>query len=164
MNYLKKKFKHLKDSILSSRLRTALLLLVIIFFFNINYEIFMVKGQQTQVTGEGIVGFLTRWITPPLIQVLGMGRPGYIPKWSSAVPLVVITFDNQTIYTGDSALLSWSSSNTSSCTGTNVDTGGATSGSVSVTPNSTTTYTVTCNGVETSSTLTVKRRPRYIEN
>lgn len=164
MIHFKKKLNQLKDSILSSRLRTTLLLLVIIFLFNLNYEIFVVKGQQVQVRGEGIVGFLARWIVNPVVEVLGMGRPGYIPKWSAAVPMTVITFDNQIIYTGDSATLSWSSSNTSSCTGTNFDTGGATSGSVVVNPNSTTIYTIDCNGAEASATLTVKKRPTYIED
>lgn len=51
-----------------------------------------------------------------------------------------------TIQSGNSASVTWASQYANSCTGTNFSTGGATSGSVSVTPSQTTTYTVTCAG------------------
>lgn len=47
---------------------------------------------------------------------------------------------------GGSSTLTWSSSGTTSCTGTNFSTGGATSGSLPVSPARTTTYSVTCTG------------------
>lgn len=49
-----------------------------------------------------------------------------------------------TIQTGDSSYVSWNSAYTTSCTGTNFSTGGATSGSVLVSPSSSTTYSVNC--------------------
>ena len=51
---------------------------------------------------------------------------------------------NVTAVPSNAATISWSSVNASACTGTNFSTGGATSGSVQVTPLVTTTYTVTC--------------------
>jgi hypothetical protein len=69
-------------------------------------------------------------------------------------------------YTGRSVTLTWSSDGTS-CVGTNFDTGGAISGNVEVTPNSTTTYSINCAGatIPTDSvTVTVKKRPWFIEN
>ena len=47
---------------------------------------------------------------------------------------------------GDPSTLDWSSSNATSCTGTNFSTAGATSGSVVVNPTVTTQYTVQCDG------------------
>jgi hypothetical protein len=46
----------------------------------------------------------------------------------------------------ESAILTWSSYNADSCTGTGFSTDGATSGSVSVSPTQTTTYTLACTG------------------
>lgn len=56
---------------------------------------------------------------------------------------------------GGSSTLTWSSTNASSCTGTNFSTGAGspTSGSTSVSPTLTTTYTVTCSGVAKSVTV-----------
>jgi hypothetical protein len=53
-----------------------------------------------------------------------------------------------------------------SCTGTNFNTNNATSGSVTLSPVSTTTYTVTCNGVvgSVTATVTVKHKPSVTEN
>lgn len=71
------------------------------------------------------------------------------------------------ISTGQSSTLSWSSVSATSCTGTNFSTGGATAGSVVVKPNSTTTYTINCNGISSSSgsaKLTVRKKPIFIEN
>lgn len=50
------------------------------------------------------------------------------------------------ITSGNYSLLTWSSTNATSCTGTGFNTGGATSGSVSVAPGSTTSYSVSCTG------------------
>lgn len=69
------------------------------------------------------------------------------------------------IYTGDSAILTWDG--VGSCTGTNFNTGGASFGSISVSPTSTVVYTVTCSGTPASTdhvTLTVNKQPFYIEN
>ena len=69
-----------------------------------------------------------------------------------------------TIAQGSSSALTWSSTNATSCTGTNFSTGGATSGTVSVSPSTTTTYSVTCGGggatsAAASRTVTVTSPP-----
>jgi hypothetical protein len=51
-----------------------------------------------------------------------------------------------------------------SCTGTNFTTGGLTSGSVSLRPLSTITYTVNCGGQTKQIKVTVQHRPGFIEN
>jgi hypothetical protein len=67
-----------------------------------------------------------------------------------------------TIYLSESTTLTWNSS-AASCTGTNFSTGGAKSGSITLSPQSTTTYTITCGGVSRSVTVVVKKKPGYIE-
>lgn len=98
--------------------------------------------------------------------------PGFSDSWcgqagftrNPATPTSVNFSANPTnIAKGSSATLSWSS-NVSACTGTNFDTGGLSSGSVTVTPDATTTYTVTCNGQAQSVTVTVQKKPTFIEN
>lgn len=64
------------------------------------------------------------------------------------------------IVRGENSLLTWSSTGATSCTGTNFSTGGATSGSVRVTPPQTTTYSVTC----TTSSGTVTTPPTVINH
>lgn len=61
-------------------------------------------------------------------------------------PTATLTANPATIFTGQSATLTWSSTKASSCTGTNFSTGGVTSGSVSVSPSATTAYSVSCTG------------------
>ena len=56
------------------------------------------------------------------------------------------------IFLGEQSLLSWSSTGATSCAGTNFDTGGAPSGSLLVTPEVTTLYSVTCTGAQGSAT------------
>lgn len=90
------------------------------------------------------------------------------PSQTCKVPVPVITVTvtppNSTIYTGGSATIAWTSTNAASCTGTNLNTGNATSGSVVVSPLSTTQYTITCNGVSSNTTIIVKKKPSFIEN
>jgi len=77
---------------------------------------------------------------------------GFYTNYSIAAPICVaapaVNFDaNPTVITdGDSSVITWSSTNTISCTGTNFTTGGATSGFVTVFPNSTTNYSISCSG------------------
>ena len=72
------------------------------------------------------------------------------------------------IYLGDLVTIIWSApAGASSCTGTGFDTGGATSGSVEVSPLATTTYIVTCDDPATlagSLTVTIKKKPIFIED
>ena len=70
-------------------------------------------------------------------------------------PTVVISAVPQSIGTGDSSTLSWTSTNATSCTGTNFSTGDAVSGSAVVTPAATTVYTVSCNGLGGTGTNTI---------
>jgi hypothetical protein len=62
-------------------------------------------------------------------------------------PTVVISAAPQTIGSGDSSTLSWSSTDATSCTGTNFSTNSAISGTVVVSPSATTVYTVSCTGL-----------------
>lgn len=74
---------------------------------------------------------------------------------SSARPTDTLTANPTNITSGSSSTLSWSSTNAQSCVGTNFSTGGAISGSVSVSPAVTTLYSVNCAGVTASATVTV---------
>jgi|GEM_PF-3202308 len=69
-------------------------------------------------------------------------------------PTVTLTATPSSITAGQSATLSWSSTNASSCSGTNFAVSG-TSGSVVVWPTSTTVYTVTCDGVSANAQVSV---------
>jgi hypothetical protein len=83
-----------------------------------------------------------------------------------ACTTATISINPTKVVTGGTATITWSSNGTS-CSGTNFSTGGATSGSVQVNPISTTVYTVTCNGVSSSTdseTLVVEKKPIFIEN
>jgi hypothetical protein len=75
-------------------------------------------------------------------------------------PTDILTANPTTIITGGSSTLSWTSTDATSCTSSDFPTGNATSGSVSVSPASTKTYTVSCTGpgggpVNSSATVTV---------
>lgn len=63
-----------------------------------------------------------------------------------APPTASIVANPNIILRGEQSMLTWSSTNANSCTGTNFNTGGATSGSVMVSPSSTTQYSVSCTG------------------
>jgi len=80
-----------------------------------------------------------------------------------------ISVSPTTIVSGNSATLTWSSTNATSCTGTNFSTGGSISGSIQVSPTSPVTYTVTCSGASSATavstvTLIVRKKPIYIEH
>ena len=105
-------------------------------------------------------GSSTSWIC----NGLNGGFPsGNCSASQTASPTVDIDATPTTIYTGGSTTLTWSCSAGPS-TGTNFNTFGALSGSQLVSPVSTITYTVTCGGVPDSVTITVRRRPFFIEN
>ncbi|TAJ14286.1 hypothetical protein EPO56_02260 [Patescibacteria group bacterium] len=72
----------------------------------------------------------------------------------SSSPTVSLTASPSTITAGGSTTLSWTSSNASYCSSTQFDTIGATSGSVTITPNASTNYTVTCTGSSSGGTGT----------
>jgi hypothetical protein len=66
-------------------------------------------------------------------------------------PTCSVSVSPTSMVQGQSSTLSWSSSNATSCIGTNFSTGGATSGSVSVSPSAPTTYTAACTASGTGS-------------
>ncbi|MEK7564162.1 MAG: hypothetical protein AAB510_01160 [Patescibacteria group bacterium] len=78
-------------------------------------------------------------------------------------PTSSILLNPTSIFQGSSSTLTWSSANAASCVGTNFSTGGLVNNptGISVNPLTTTTYTVTCDGVPASTTLTVKKRPGF---
>lgn len=69
-------------------------------------------------------------------------------------PTASLTASPSSMGAGGAGTVTWSSANTTSCTGTNFSTGGATSGSVLVSPLTTTTYSMTCTGLGGSVTKT----------
>lgn len=79
-------------------------------------------------------------------------------NYGPAVTASLVT-NPTSISAGQSAVVTWSSANATSCTGTGFSTGNATSGSVTVSPSNTTTYSLSCTGAggtaTDSKTLTV---------
>jgi hypothetical protein len=72
-----------------------------------------------------------------------------------ALPTVTLAANPTSISSGGSSTLSWSSTHATSCAGTNfMINGGATSGTVSVSPTVNTTYTVACTGAGGSAQAT----------
>ncbi|MFA5876784.1 MAG: CARDB domain-containing protein [Candidatus Paceibacterota bacterium] len=72
----------------------------------------------------------------------------------SSSPSILLTASPSSVTAGGSTTLSWTSSNTSYCSSTQFDTAGATSGSITITPNASTNYTLTCTGSSGSGTGT----------
>jgi len=70
-------------------------------------------------------------------------------------PTATISANPTSITSGNSSILSWSSSNAASCVGTNFSTGNAISGSISVSPTSNTTYSVNCDSASDSVVVAV---------
>ena len=77
---------------------------------------------------------------------------------------IEINVHSNVIFQGESATLSWAWDGEESCSGVNFNTGGATTGSLVVHPNSTTTYTINCGTETAQATLTVKKKPIFNEN
>ncbi len=71
---------------------------------------------------------------------------------SIVYPTASLSANPTSITRGQSSTLTWSSTNATSCAGTNFNTGNATSGSVSVSPTDTTVYSVSCVNSEASAT------------
>jgi hypothetical protein len=70
-------------------------------------------------------------------------------------PTATISANPTSITSGGSSTLSWLSSDAISCSGTNFETGNATSGNVSVSPITNTTYSINCSGALDSVVLSV---------
>lgn len=86
----------------------------------------------------------------------------------TCVSNVTLTFgaDPSSIYSGASSTLTWNSNATSCTTGTpeSFNPGGLPGENAIVTPLSTLTYSITCDGVTATTTVTVKKKPAFIEN
>lgn len=78
-------------------------------------------------------------------------------------PTATLSANPTSLVVGLSSTLTWSSTNATSCTGTNFSTASATAGSVTVTPSQTTSYLVSCTGAggsaSASQTVTVSSIP-----
>jgi hypothetical protein len=117
------------------------------------------SGQSAYAYGSANSGLITEYYIP--------GQ--YVPEdceyswWGQLADLTVLDGSNEAVpyqlipqpptasiggtygvYTGETFNLSWFSTSANSCTGTNFSTGGATSGSQTITVNGDTTYTVSC--------------------
>lgn len=77
-------------------------------------------------------------------------------------PTVSFTSTPSLIRPGETATLAWSSTGAPSCTGTGFSTGGATSGSVQVTPTQSSSYSIDCGGVIMNITTNVTEPRAYI--
>ncbi|MES2134831.1 MAG: hypothetical protein V4449_01140 [Patescibacteria group bacterium] len=71
------------------------------------------------------------------------------------VPTASLSASTNSIVSGSPSTLTWNSTNATSCAGTNFSTGGATAGSVSVSPVSSTSYLVSCTGLSGSASASV---------
>jgi len=83
------------------------------------------------------------------------------------VPSCSVSAGSARLIVGQSTMLTWSSSNATTVTGTGFSTGGSQSGTVTVTPAQTTTYGLSCSGYggtnASSATITVVPIPIYQE-
>lgn len=121
-----------------------------------SYTCNALQGTQSTVTANPSNN--CQWINGEPYNCSYTSRTATIINYGPAVTASLVS-NPTSISQGQSALLSWSSTNATSCTGTNFSTGNATSGSVTVNPSTTTTYTLSCTGaggtVIDTETLTV---------
>jgi hypothetical protein len=94
--------------------------------------------------------------TGSLVCNCGANNP---PSCNVYAPIATLSVDHSAIEQGQSAKLTWSSTNATSCypsggEGVGFSTGGATSGTVSVSPSVTSTYSITCSGSSGSALAT----------
>jgi hypothetical protein len=127
---------------------------------------------QPQVSGS-LAAFpsLYMYVSPSNASSFTFPTPGGGLNWLfgyvgtvTPVPTATLTASPTSVVQGGNSTLTWSSANATSCTGTNFSTGGATSGSVIVTPGTTTTYLLDCSGAggnapQQSTTVTVTALP-----
>ncbi|TAK58794.1 hypothetical protein EPO14_03135 [Patescibacteria group bacterium] len=103
---------------------------------SITYSITCTDGSQT------VSSFATVTVSAPVV-----------------APTASLSANPTSLVVGASSVITWSSTNATSCTGTNFSTSSATAGSVTVTPSQTTSYLVSCTGAggsaSASQTVTV---------
>mgnify|MGYP001604119193 FL=1 len=123
--------------------------------------------------GSGVYQDATRtWLTTgsSTLQAFTQNSNGATSTWSTHTifistappppPVALVTIEPDAFEGGQSAIITWSSSDATDCTGTGFSTGGATSGTVSTGPvYTTTTFSVSCTGTSgtdaDSATLTI---------
>jgi hypothetical protein len=106
----------------------------------INAALWLLCGTaaaQTPMTGRSLLQF-------------SQSQTAYLSAVNTLNSLAGATIPN-----GGSAMLTWDSSSAASCAGTGFSTGGAVSGSVTVSPTTTTAYSVTCGGASAAATVSV---------
>jgi hypothetical protein len=111
------------------------------------------SGTDTLILELGTTGDSLTPVSPSVIRKRpspdGVTLP---PSDCSAVPCATLSASPTTIVSGETSTLTWSSTNSTSCTASGGWTGTeATSGSLSVSPTTTTTYTLTCVGTGATS-------------
>jgi hypothetical protein len=130
--------KNKTNGLLSSSHFTTTLLLVIVavFLFNINTDIFNASAAPGQINGEGGVGYIPKWIDPSVPPTGDIKANGQ---------------DALSLPYGGSASITWTSQDTTSCTvfrnGISWISGGPSGGPTSTGAlTTTTTYTLQCTG------------------
>jgi hypothetical protein len=106
--------------------------------------------STTGIKGVSVVGTARRRFSPTLS---GVGTRS-VTVGSAATVTASLSASPNSIIRGGSSTLTWSSSNATSCSGSNFNTDGSTSGTSVVSPTSDTNYGVTCTGPGGSTTRT----------
>lgn len=105
-------------------------------------------GTGTGFTSPGTSGPLDVYPTVTTTYSLQCTGPGGVSgsynKAVTVTPSASVSASPTTIVSGNSSLITWSSVGATSCTGSNFNTGGATSGSTAVSPTSNTSYSMSC--------------------
>jgi hypothetical protein len=97
------------------------------------------------------ISILMHWASPIVVNgtlfTVNNGTSLYALGLPATAPTVNISANPATVSSGSSSTLTWSSTNTTSCTASGAWTGSqATSGTLAVSPTSTSTYTLSCTG------------------
>jgi glucose/arabinose dehydrogenase len=105
---------------------------------------------QDSASGNWYIWNGSIWTGPYLATASGQQPP---------IPTASLTANPTTVTSGQASMLTWNSTTANTCAGVNFSTGGAASGSLSVTPSISTMYKVTCSGpggvASTTATVTV---------
>ena len=109
------------------------------------------QGNQGTVVGGPASNGSTWWQVVFDDDLTGWTNQSALAAVSPTAPTLMIGANPGSIASGASSTLSWSSTSATSCSGTGFSPAGV-SGSVSVSPTASTTYTITCTGSGGSST------------
>jgi hypothetical protein len=111
------------------------------------------SGSQGEVIGGPVSNSFTYWQVAFDDNLTGWIYQDGIAAASPGAPTLTFSAKPQSIASGGSSTLSWSSTNATSCRGTGFSPSSA-SGSLSVSPTKSTTYSITCTGSGGSTTRT----------